>query len=56
MIRIDNNELKKIKGGSTISASFINAILNILDTFMDAGRSVGSSIRRLFSKQFCPLK
>lgn len=56
MKRVDNYELDCIFGGSSsISGTVINAFTNIIKVLMDAGRSVGSSIRRVSENNLCPL-
>lgn len=47
-------ELKQVNGGG-ITSSFINAISKGVKTFMDLGRSLGSSIRRLVNGSVCPI-
>ena len=56
MIILNKNELKSIKGGTSISAAIIKAIVGKFESILDAGRNIGSSIRRLFSNNLCPLK
>lgn len=56
MKKIEGSELDKICGGTTISSAVINAFTNIIKVLMDAGRSVGSSIRRITSDGLCPLE
>lgn len=55
MKKIDNLELDKVVGGESISGSVINAFINIIKVLMDAGRSVGSAIRRVSEGNLCPL-
>lgn len=45
-MRIENKELANIVGG-TITASFLNAILNIGKTIFELGSQLGKNIRRL---------
>ena len=48
-------ELKEIKGGasSILSSTFFNALARSLSTLTDIGRSLGTSIRMLFSRRVC---
>ncbi len=48
-------QLKEIKGGasSILSATFFNALARSLSTLADIGRSLGTSIRMLFSRRVC---
>ncbi len=52
---INNNELKTIVGGKTLSGNLINYFNKVLSTFLDVGRNIGSSLRRFISKNKCPL-
>ncbi len=54
-MQLKKEELKMIKAGATISASLINALIKGITSFMDVGRYLGSSIRRLFGNGACPL-
>lgn len=55
-MKLKKEELKMIRAGSSVSASFITAIIKGFTTFMDVGRYLGSSIRRFFGNDICPLK
>lgn len=55
-MKLNNNELKQIKAGATISATLINALVRGVNSLIDVGRYFGSSIRRWTSKGKCPLK
>ena len=52
MIKLDNNELVKINGGG-ITAAYLNAAARAVNTLLDFGRTVGSSIRRIISRKYC---
>lgn len=54
MKRLTSLELKEIKGGASITGSLLNAFVDILKVLLDAGRSVGSGIRRATSDSLCP--
>ena len=53
---LSTKELKSIKAGAGLSATLINALVKGFTSFMDVGRYLGSSIRRLFGGSDCPLK
>lgn len=54
MKRLTSQELKEIKGGASITGSLLNAFVDILKVLLDAGRGVGSGIRRATSDSLCP--
>ena len=54
MKKLSIQELKRIKGGASITGSLLNAFVDILKVLLDAGRSVGSGIRRITSDSLCP--
>lgn len=51
-MKIDNNKLIMISGGS-ITAAYLNAAARAINTILDLGRTVGSSIRRAVTKNYC---
>lgn len=58
MKRVNNESLVEITGGTStvINGSFVNAFVNVIKLLMDAGNSVGSSIRRIAEGEVCPLQ
>lgn len=54
-MRINDKDLEKIIGGSTITGSIINAFTNIIKVLGDAGRGFGSAIRRIGENNLCSL-
>ena len=52
-MKLTNNELKSIVAGTSISYSLINSFLKGVNTFIDIGRYLGSSIRRLIEGSIC---
>ncbi|MCI9279653.1 MAG: hypothetical protein HFJ02_02495 [Bacilli bacterium] len=49
---LNSKDLYELKGGAlTITA--LNAVARMINTVLDLGRAVGSSIRRLFSRNYC---
>ena len=55
-MKLTNKELKMIKAGAGITASLLNSIIKGINSFMDIGRYLGSSVRRLIGGVSCPLK
>lgn len=54
---VEDRELDGIcGGGNTISGTFVNAITGVIRILYDAGKAVGSSIRRIQEGELCPLK
>lgn len=51
---IKDNEMKNISGGD-IGSTLINAFNNLTETIFNLGKEFGSSVRRLFEKNYCSL-
>ena len=51
---LTNEELINIKGGG-ITATLINSLSRLIDTLLNLGQVVGSSIRRSISKKTCKI-
>ena len=51
-MKLSNQELMLIQGG-IISASWLNSISRTITTILDLGRTIGSAIRRMYSKKYC---
>lgn len=48
------NELKNIYGGLfNFTTTFFNSISRYITTIKSVGESIGSSIRRIFSRRYC---
>ena len=56
MKTVDIHELDSIIGGDSISGTVINAFTNVIKLLLDAGRSVGSAIRRVAEGNLRPLE
>lgn len=57
MKRIEKKKLSEISGGTTsISATVINALVNVIKVLKDTGYSLGSGIRRISENNICPLE
>lgn len=50
-MKLNNAELYNIVGGA--NASLLNSIARIVTTVIEIGRMIGSSIRRIFGKNYC---
>ena len=56
MIELKKEELLNISGGANwFSASFLNSISRAVNTLLDLGRSLGTSIRRSVSGKICSI-
>ncbi len=49
-------DLDKVIGGSDITSSMVNSFVNVIKLLIDAGKGVGSSIRRVTEGEMCPLQ
>ncbi len=59
MSKITSEKLETIIGGSSssyLSGPIVNAFVNVMKLLMDAGSSLGSSIRRIAENNVCPLQ
>lgn len=54
MKKIEDIEMKKISGGE-FTASFLTAFARSVSTILEVGRSLGSSVRRLFGGKYCSM-
>ena len=52
-MELTKEELKDINGGTMISAALFNAIVRGSEFLLGLGRSLGTSIRRYFSRNYC---
>ena len=55
MIRLDDNDLRDISGGS-ISGTLLQYATKLLTSIFDIGRVLGTSIRRMYSDAICPVQ
>lgn len=53
---INDSELKAIVGGASISGTLIRAYGSAINVIMNVGRSFGTAIRRVISRNLCLLK
>lgn len=54
-MKLTKKELYEIKAGANISGTLINAFISGFKEFMDVGRYLGSSLRRLFGHNSCSM-
>ena len=50
---LSKNELYTIKGGVKITAALLSAISKGITTILNLGQILGTSIRRMFKKNYC---
>jgi hypothetical protein len=50
---LTNIELNEVNGGSTLTATLLNAVARLASSIYEIGYNVGSSLRRLISKSVC---
>ncbi len=48
--------LRNVYGGATVAGSVVSAFGKIIEMLRDAGKGVGSSIRRISENNLCPLE
>ncbi len=53
MKQLNKNQLIIIKGG--VTGAMINSIARVIGTLLELGRSLGSGIRRIVSRNICPI-
>ena len=51
-MKLNEKELLNVQGGA-ITASLLNAAARAMNTILELGRTVGTSIRRIYSKKYC---
>ncbi len=55
MNKLSKEELALVNGGFSVTGTFINSISKAATLLMDAGRALGSALRRYFNKSYCSL-
>ena len=55
MNKLKTYELREIDGGFSLTGAIIEAFTSGLETIVDIGRSLGSSIRRINEGKLCEL-
>lgn len=56
MRKLTEEELGMLVGGVALSGTLLNAVTSLLKVLFDAGKALGSSLRRLEENEICPLK
>ncbi len=56
MEKLEMEEMLEIVGGVSISAALFSALSRAANTILDAGRALGSAIRRISSNNLCSCK
>ena len=51
-MHLDEKQLYDITGGA-VTAAMLNAAARAVNTILEVGRTIGSSIRRIFSRSYC---
>ncbi len=54
-MKIKDNELLKVTGGSDIGSTLLNYLSTAIKTVFDVGQQLGGAIRRIASGKICPL-
>lgn len=55
MKELKKDEMLKIEGGASFSASMLNAIYKTIDTIYSIGEALGSYIRRVIEGKMCDI-
>ena len=53
MKKLENNNMKMVKGGSGVTAAMLNAVIRTVSTMFSIGQAIGSAIRRATSGNYC---
>ncbi|MEG2457482.1 MAG: hypothetical protein RSB41_01145 [Bacilli bacterium] len=53
MKNIESEELKCIEGGFSLSGTLINSFSKAINTLFELGRTFGSALRRMRSRNMC---
>lgn len=54
MEKLQKQELLNIEGGA-ISGSFLSSLIKGINSLLELGRSLGTAIRRVYTKKICPI-
>ena len=54
-MELSKTQLLNVVGGISISGTLINSIVRGINSILDLGRSFGTAIRRISSKNICSL-
>ncbi len=50
---LTENELLYVKGGASLTGTFLNAVTRMFSVLLEVGRSIGSAIIRHYKKDYC---
>ena len=53
---LNDNELKSVYGGINITGTLFSSFIKAFDLALDLGRSIGTAIRMITSKNICQIK
>ena len=53
MEKLKRDEMLNVKGGSSVTAAMLNAIIRGITTMYTIGQAVGSAIRRAMTGSYC---
>ena len=53
---IEKENLKELYGGTTLTGTRFNVVVDLIKILYDSGKSTGEAIRRLVDGSLCPLK
>lgn len=56
MKTLQDQELKQLKAGVSISSALLNSFNTLIKVLLDAGQRVGSALRRIEGESLCPLE
>lgn len=51
---LTNNELRNVVGGLSLSASLLTAAAKLIETIMEAGRTLGTVVNMFKNGRSCP--
>lgn len=54
-MKLSSKEAKMIVAGAGITGTLLNSLIKGFNTFMEIGRYLGSSLRRLIGGNSCPI-
>ena len=54
-MKLEDKELLNVEGGAILPSSFFANFTNIFKTIYNIGNELGGAIRRIASKNVCPL-
>ena len=55
MKELRKEEMKKVEGGTSLSAAMLGAIYKVVETIYNLGDALGSTIRRVIEGKNCSL-